>query len=1216
MKKTFYLLFALVCSVSILFGQSAGTTYTYSFADGSEMPQNTDTKYDYFTTNDGFLTINKNSGQQFWYHDATHGVVVYSGNTFDISVAGNAIITFVTCEYSADNSTFTFTDSEGTELGTCAADNNGGTDAYAVSFAYTGAAGVITATLSSGGSVYIHGMSVENAAEIVQTGKIDVWDFGAEQLDENTYNNNLTVDVINSWYNESIATGSSGNVLPSFSAGVLSWTGGSNDRLRTSNTNLTRYDENLSSVTDYTGRVYVNSGAATGRFMSLTLSEDDMVTLYMIAQNGGGEIHFQYVGDPDLQDDVTMVTTNGTTTQEVKFVAKYAGTYHIFDSSDKPSYYRIYRQDAEYSTVSGTIDVSAATGIPGDYAIQFTNEAGKVWTATMNGGDYTVDLPIGYDYNLSLVNANGFVISSANVISVTEATTTNNVTISKVELYTVSGSVTGLGDLINNLSLTYTPDPAAGTIFTPDPVIDAGAGTYSVDLEPNVEYTISAAGVNDFYIPSNTITIGNAGTTADIVFEAKPVYNVTINATGLTTEQQSALNLTFTNLNEEGYVYDFASVDGIALRDGTYSISYSGVDDYPIELRMTSNLTVNGTDVSKDLVFNPVTNWSFDDKVISNGDPSYKGLLFTGDVYNEVAKGHLATKPDATIKVPVKADDKIRVTFYYSADFTIEGDGPYTTSSSSTSTFEFADYTYQGTEDGFVTITIGSSAGTTYITNIEIGNIVDYKEVITVGTDKDYQTINEALAAVRKMNRPNDERVTIMVDPGDYEEMLVVDVSNVSLNNASDNADIDLLNKGVDISENAVRVTSYYGHGYNYYSMGNDQKWNADILRVNKENGYLSYENKGAGTTNGSYWNATVVITAGGFEADHIIFENSYNQYISKKESEDVVVEWEVGGKGPRPTDYGNTTVQDRSFVERAAAIAITGSSDKVILNKCRIVGRQDSYYGAAPARVVMYKGAMMGAVDYIFGAMTAVFYKSDLVMNVSDAASDASYLTAAQQSSGRGYLMYECTVTSAEPGTESASTYRAKPGYFGRPWQATTSEVVFYNTTVETSNFPGSEGLSLISPAGWSSSLGGESTKMYEYGTVEESGVDNSGNRESWSTVLTQPQLTDGTDITTFNFTKGSDNWDPLPELIANDKETAIDAPQGNAAIGVYAGKNRLYVKNVISETHVKLFNLNGSLVQNYILNSDASLEVNRGLWIVKVETAQETATAKVMVE
>ncbi len=167
---------------------------------------------------------------------------------------------------------------------------------------------------------------------------------------------------------------------------------------------------------------------------------------------------------------------------------------------------------------------------------------------------------------------------------------------------------------------------------------------------------------------------------------------------------------------------------------------------------------------------------------------------------------------------------------------------------------------------------------------------------------------------------------------------------------------------------------------------------------------------------------------------------------------------------------------------------------------------------------------------------MTAVFYQTDLVMNTSDVSSDASYLTAAQQSGGRGFLMYQCLVTSTVPKVETASMYRAKPGYFGRPWQAATSEVVFYKTMVETSDYPGSEGKSLISPAGWSDSLSGQSPFMYEYGTIEESGENNLPSRVSWSTILTNPVLKDGTAITTLSFTKGSDGWDPLPGLIAGN--------------------------------------------------------------------------------
>jgi len=967
---------------------------------------------------------------------------------------------------------------------------------------------------------------------ISSNGLIDVWDFGAEQLDAEIYNNQITVDLINSWYDPSIAVGSSGNVLPAFSAGVLSWIGGGNDRLRSTNTNLTRYDENIASVSGYTGRVYVNSGANKGRYMSLALSEDDEVTI-VAKTDAGGRLNFEYVPDPVAQTDKMVVPTDLT---NLHFVAKNEGTYHIFDDQGKPSYYRIYRKDATYKTLTGEIDLTQAVNVPEGYSIVFTNEAGKSWTSSMSGSSYSVKIPMGYSYQLSLSDANGYIISSNTSLEVTDSITSFNVSLLKVELFTVSGSISGLGTELSKLELIYTPDASAHKIFQPSPVIHVENGTYSVQLEANCAYTLSANGINDFYLPENTITIGETNTTANVVFAPKPLYPVTIDASGLNTAQLAKLSLTFSNLNEAGYVYSFTSVNGIALRNGTYTIAASGLDEYPLEMGMTSNLKVEGAATSKTLAFKPVNNWSFNDKVIANGTPYYKGLIFTGNISNEIAKGHLVTKPEATIQVPVQPGNKIIVTYYYSADFSIEGGEAHTTSSNSTSTLEYAEYIYPGIAAGLVTITIGSEAGTTYITDITLVEVVEYQAVIEVGSNKTYKTINEALIAVSKMKRENDERITIMIDPGNYEEMLVVNVPNITLKNAASTPSIALVNKGVDIAEGAVRVTSYYGHGYNYFSMGTDQKWNADLLRVNKENGTLSYANKGAGTTNGSYWNATVVISASGFEAENIIFENSFNQYISKKESEDVVEMWESGGKGIRPANVGNTSVQTKIFVERAAAIAITNNTDKVILNNCRVVGRQDSFFGGNNVRAVVYKGAMMGGTDYLFGGMTTVFYKTELAMNTSDESTDVAYITAAQQSSGRGYLMYECTVTSASPGIENASTYRSKPGYFGRPWQATTSEVVFYNTTIETTNFAGSEGLSLIQPIGWLNSLGGESKMMYEYGTKEASGANNQSGRASWSTILTEPILTDGTAINPFNFTKGTDDWNPLADLIAGD--------------------------------------------------------------------------------
>lgn len=88
------------------------------------------------------------------------------------------------------------------------------------------------------------------------------------------------------------------------------------------------------------------------------------------------------------------------------------------------------------------------------------------------------------------------------------------------------------------------------------------------------------------------------------------------------------------------------------------------------------------------------------------------------------------------------------------------------------------------------------------------------------------------------MNRTKDERVEIVIDPGNYEEMLVIDMPAVSLVNAAgSDSSLEITNKGVDIGENVVRVTSYYGHGYNYYSMNSGCKYDEELLAVNKENG-------------------------------------------------------------------------------------------------------------------------------------------------------------------------------------------------------------------------------------------------------------------------------------------------------------------------------------------------------------------------------------------
>lgn len=1050
------------------------------------------------------------------------------------------------------------------------------------------------------------------------TGLIDVWDFGAEQLNTSVYNNLLSVSVINGWYSSSITAGSvaTTNLFPSsWTVGALKWTGGTNDRLRTANTSLTRYDTPaITTIADTTlaGYVYVNASAATGRFFTLTLNEDDEVTLYMKAQNGAGVLNFVYQGTSGTQSDTyTPVSTAGSV---VKFVAKFTGDYKIYDSFDKPFYFRILRKMATYKYITGNVDTSLGTDIPAGYGVRFTNAAGKSWTATASSNAYNVTLPSGYTYSVSLVNANGYIITTSKTLTVTDATSSFHLSVMKVDLHTLTGTVSGLGSYMSKSALVFTP--TISSVFVPEPVYNTTTGAYSVQLEANTVYTVSATGVNDFSIADNTVTVAAADLVKDLVFAAKPTYAITLTTPDLNTTQTSVLAWTFKNLNETSYSYTFAAGTTPVLRDGVYSVTASGLAAYPLKQSLTSNLNVNGGAAGKTVHFSPVTNWSFDDATITTSVANYKGMQFTGTVSNEVAKGHLLLGASATAKVPVKANQKLTITYYYSANFTIDGGAAITATSSSgsTSVTETAKYAYSGTSDGYVTL--AGVSGTTYITDITVTDVIPYAATITVGTDKTYKTINAALTAVRSMNRPNGERVKIMIDPGNYEEMLVVDVDSVSLMNASASPTIGLLNQGVSIDANAVRITSYYGHGYNYYSMGTDQLWSADVLQVNKENGYYSYVNTGGVTTNNSYWNTTVRVVGAGFRAENIIFENSYNQYISQKESEDVVVEWSSGGKGTRPTTVGSVAVQNKSFVERAAAIAFQKSADKAVLYKCRVIGRQDSFYGAEGARVVAYKGSLMGGTDYLFGGMTLVAYKSDLAMNTSEASTDVAYLTAPQQGTSRGFLLYACTVTSAKPGSETASAYTSKPGEFGRPWSST-GEAIFYNTTIEKSGNISSLDKSLILQEGWLNSLGSTSARCGEYGTIELSGEDNQALRALWSYRPSTAVLTDGTAITTFNFTKGTDNWDPIPGLIAYEDaglSTGLGST-GGSSVGFYVKDNLIYVQGQNQVVRLEIYSVDGVLIKSVAKTNGAGVDAGRGARIIKAITASGVTVTKLVI-
>ncbi len=127
---------------------------------------------------------------------------------------------------------------------------------------------------------------------------------------------------------------------------------------------------------------------------------------------------------------------------------------------------------------------------------------------------------------------------------------------------------------------------------------------------------------------------------------------------------------------------------------------------------------------------------------------------------------------------------------------------------------------------------------------------------------------------------------------------------------------------------------------------------------------------------------------------------------------------------------FKNMTIQDTVTRERAVAINITNSADKVTFRDCNIYGHQDTYYFWNCYRVYHINCKITGSVDFIFGTGLAVFDSCSLEVN-----RNGGVLTAASTTSNfaYGFVFRNCTITSVATGFDGAPITSF---YLGRPWQ------------------------------------------------------------------------------------------------------------------------------------------------------------------------------------
>ncbi len=269
----------------------------------------------------------------------------------------------------------------------------------------------------------------------------------------------------------------------------------------------------------------------------------------------------------------------------------------------------------------------------------------------------------------------------------------------------------------------------------------------------------------------------------------------------------------------------------------------------------------------------------------------------------------------------------------------------------------------------------------------------------------------------------------------------------------------------------------------------------------------ITYD-RGSGHTDpeknlGTEKSATVMVTAEatGFSAENIIFRNTFN----------------IG------TEFS-----------QSQAVAFESLADRVVLENCSFIGRQDTLYlkgaskgqtvygSANPARVYLKNCYIEGTVDFVFGDATAYFDKCELHMVYYN---NGGHFTAANTTLfNTGYVFDGCTFTTDEKFDEDSAA--AAKIDLGRPWQADAGYPNFGSSTVlincKVSPLVKSAGFSK-----WDNTTLTNKVRYYEYNTKDLKGraVDLKNRDSSLVTVLTDEQAEA---YTPYAVLCGTDKWDP----------------------------------------------------------------------------------------
>ena len=603
---------------------------------------------------------------------------------------------------------------------------------------------------------------------------------------------------------------------------------------------------------------------------------------------------------------------------------------------------------------------------------------------------------------------------------------------------------------IINVTVTGTVANAAENGITEikfDSLTDSSAKTVTAQVDSNGKYSVVLKRVN-----------GSAK------------YEVSISAVGFKindTDNGNILELTGENATA---VKDFEAVaDAVA----TVSGSIMGIPADAVKGTVSVKFVPDNSKLSTiavDVKAETDGSYSFSNVSI-NSSSNYSVVLGGVDDYevteklNKAAGDYTDVQIAATQRVKVnvsgkfvtsddKASDVTKITFTnksdsnysYSFDVTDDGykaqlrAGEYDTSVVSEK-YTAYDHVSVGSSDVLNDVYLETEADT---------SPVKYQSEVKVGKGQQFETITDAVKYIGRMARTT-ERVTITLTDALYREQVMVDTPYVTIS-----------------SEAGSTITWYYGSGYTYYS--------ADMNGYYSEARAVDKYEKGVAIGMGTgHWGATVNVlpTATAFRSEGVIYESSFNRYMTTEEVEDGVGK---GGDNSKVDRSKATDADIKLYKNKERACVIFIEADQSEFKDCQFLSSQDTMFTGNNTEHTYFKNCVIeGTTDYICGDGSAVFDGCTLSMyGYGDKAASGSIIVASKALSQLGYLFNNCKVVKTSyPGINKGITKT----YFARPWRAD-SKVVFLNTEVEDAN--------TIAPAGFTSmsNVTPAKAKYYEYNT------------------------------------------------------------------------------------------------------------------------------------